>query len=428
VHQSVCTEQEKAMRQLQREIQSIQAELKSIRADTKSSARSVSLLEVERSANEQVPYEPLLDASLLDEPLLNASSLYELSLAEFAQAPASSIAPTIVRQPLQNQTHDLEGQPTQKREVECFPIFSQSDTQPSQLAAVIEQLRHHASKGSSTRTGTTSTATKRSGQRSSQSSRQVGQQAGRQAVPAQKVVAIQQLLEQKAQQINELSSQQEAVILELMEISGQFGRNNDHTNTNLKLGNELALECEVAEIPYVERDPNGILILTNRVIDQPRAVNYPLTAKATKNSRQRSRKSNQNGIHLLGRMWRGIWQPVVWVGTSSVNVAEFVLGNTQAKPRRKGYRGSGRRAVASTADMPVTLREVATLVVGAALLRIMLDWVVLSYPMLWLPSILVMITPAAFAIYRSTIKPPTGFAWGYRLAAILIGLLIGGRL
>ncbi|NJO78144.1 MAG: hypothetical protein HC827_06195 [Cyanobacteria bacterium RM1_2_2] len=392
------------MKQSRIEIKSIEAELRSIRADTKSS-RLVSLLEAD---------------SPPDQPLMQESPYQSHQVAQLysplaASTTASTIAPTIVRQPSEQKRTPV-GLSSQgasappKREIQCFPISNQvSQSQSStisqaQLSSVIEQLRQSSPEGKSKKTG-----------RYSASSRQQ---------------AIRQLVEAKAKQINDLSTQQETAILELMDLSGQLNPGDQETDADFRLQNEFNVECEVAEIPYVERDRNGILVLTNRSIDQAKtpakAETERVAAKATKSSRSRHRNS-RNGIHLVEHIWRWIWKPIVWVGSASVNA----IGATHSgehTARRKGYRGSGRRAITSAPEMPVTLKEAAILVVGSALLRISLDWVVMSYPLLWIPSILVMIAPAAFAIYRSTVKPPAGFAWGYRLFAILIGLLLGGRL
>lgn len=388
------------MRQSQLEIKSIEAELRSIRADAKSS-RTVSLLEAEGSK----------------------LSLQE-SLNQLSHQPAS-IAPTIVRPSTHEQIHERRDErkvepnvkPKSKREVECFPIaLPLAQTQPdavsqAQLESVIEQLRHY------------SEAATRSPRR--QSSRRQGSHRKQ----TLQVNAIRQLLEEKAKQINDLSTQQEAAILELMQISGQLNQECEKADTVTELKNELALECEVAEIPYIERSRNGMLVLTNRAIEartrreQTTKIAKPsVKPPAVKSPRQRQR-NHRTGVSFVGRLWRWVTQPVLWLGSATVNAVGVAGAHT-----RRQYRGSGRRAAASAPEMPVTLTEAATLVISSALLRLLLDWIVASYPMLWIPSILIMITPAAFAIYRATVKPPTGFAWGYRLFAILIGLLLGGRL
>jgi hypothetical protein len=401
------------MKQSRREIKSIEAELRSIRADTKSkksTAGSVSLLEAG-----DLPNQPSSQESLYQSPHQVGQKHSPIITS------ASTIAPTIVRQPIeQSQTPDLaelgpdagransDISAQQKRQVECFPIGIQASQShhgthslisQAQLASVLEQLRQSSSKS------------KKTGRRSGTSRQQ----------------AIRQWVEEKTQQINDLSTQQESAILELLSLSAQLTQADE---IDSELQNELNLECEVAEIPHIERDKNGILVLTNRSIDQvqlqAKAANERVTAKTGKSSRLRYH-SSPNRVRLIGQIWRWIWKPVVWIGNASMNAAGLI-DRKEHTPRRRGYRSSGRRAATLSPEMPVTLKEAALLVVGSTLLRIGLDQVVISYPMLWIPSVLVMIAPAAFAIYRSTVQPPTGFAWGYRLFAILIGLLLGGRL
>lgn len=70
----------------------------------------------------------------------------------------------------------------------------------------------------------------------------------------------------------------------------------------------------------------------------------------------------------------------------------------------------------------------ALLFIGvAAIARIGMDWLLVSYPMLWPVVIALVITPAAIAIYRSTVAPKASFAMGRQLLLVMIGLLIGGR-
>lgn len=384
------------MRQSQLEIKSIEAELRSIRADT-TSARSVSLLEA------------------------GAKPSLQESLNHLSDQP-NSIAPTITRPPIHEPFHEQSYEqaheqaheygtepriePKPKRKVECFPIAAPSTqiqldaVSQAQLESVIEQLRH----------GEAARNPRRQGSRSQTSRRKQTVQ----------VNTIRQRLEEKAEQINALSTQQEAAILELMQISGQLNQEHQEIKTNPQLKNELAVECEVAEIPYIERNRNGMLVLTNRAIEA--RTRREQTAKVAKSPAAKSPRQRRTNFSLIGRIWRWTTQPVLWLGAVTVGAVGLAGAHT-----RRQYRGSGRRAT-SAPEMPVTLTEAATLVIGSALLRVVLDTVVVSYPLLWLPSILIMITPAAFAIYRATVKPPTGFAWGYRLFAILIGLLLGGRL
>jgi hypothetical protein len=74
------------------------------------------------------------------------------------------------------------------------------------------------------------------------------------------------------------------------------------------------------------------------------------------------------------------------------------------------------------------LKEAVALFLGAVIVRLVLDMVMTSFPMLGTPVIALVVTPVAIAVYRSSSTPQAGLIWGYRLLIIMIGLLIGARL
>jgi hypothetical protein len=404
-----------AMRQSQAEIKAIEAELRSIRADSR-----VTLLEPEQTAN--------------------ASSTTHLN-------PRQPIAPTIERQgqPGPQATSTRPAQAQSVRSVECFPFpssyeFDQVEWQPASIA-------------SSTR--------KQSARTSNSAARKTTQRTSR----TPQLNQARYLLAEKASQINALANQQEAIILELISLSDQ-----------LEPELEPVCEYDLAEIPYVETDDSGTLLLTSRALD----------LSWLDQGNRRSRR----GLHrvafglvggligglvglvsliwqaawaLLGALLRALLKLVVAIGKVLTMPLKWLLGQSGSRQAartaqtmdqtghnfdhlfdqgfdqadyvssqafdqtpsqsKRHYRGSGRRL-----EKPFTLTEAALLVLGSALLRYGLDWLVGLYPVLWLPSLLVMLTPAAIAVYRATVIPKTGFAWGYRLFAIMIGLLLGGRL
>jgi hypothetical protein len=216
------------------------------------------------------------------------------------------------------------------------------------------------------------------------------------------------MLAEKAHQINQLSTQQEAVILELITLSEQIESAN--------------AVCETAAVPHVA-DAAGTLVLTSRAVQLP-----PAERRA-----HRSHAHRNHGNHLMlastGAVWQGTWGLLTLLGrVSSFLLSPLGLLLDQRPRRAAGRRASGRRVLERQATEVFTFQEAAILVLGAAMLRVGLDLLVASYPMLWVPSLLVMLAPAAIAIYRSTLVPQTGFIWGYRLFSLMIGLLLGGRL
>lgn len=347
------------MRPSQAEIKAIEAQLRSIRADS-----SVTLLDPN-------PATPAVISAIALPPISPKIEPAARPAAPAASAPAAS------------------AQTAKKRSVECFPIAKSNsiDTrQTSVQAGLGTQLAIEA---------------ERSGQRRSRSRASLSHH------PQQAIAR--QLLAEKAHQINVLSTQQEAVILELITLSEQL--------------ESASTVCETAEVPHVDADAAGTLVLTSRSIEFP-----PVERR-----RRRSRNS-----HLMfasaGAIWQGRgWQGWGWLnalgrlGSSLISPLRLLERKPERKLRQVDRRASRRASGRRTAE-EFTFLEAAILVLGSAMLRVGLDLLVASYPILWVPSLIVMLTPAAIAIYRSTLAPQTGFIWGYRLFSLMIGLLLGGRL
>jgi hypothetical protein len=67
-------------------------------------------------------------------------------------------------------------------------------------------------------------------------------------------------------------------------------------------------------------------------------------------------------------------------------------------------------------------------IAGAIAYRISTDWLISLAAHLWLPGILILITPAVLAVGLSTSYPKLSLVLGYRLVLVMMGLLIGGKL
>jgi hypothetical protein len=367
------------MRQSQVEIKAIEAELRSIRAE------------------KALPHDQ--SVTLLD-PTLPRST-----------PEAQSISPKITPSPPASRSAARAAKPDVKR-VECFPLPNSQFGQPAPSARPSESVRRF---------------------------KQVQTQFIKDTSRQQQEM-MRHLVSEKAKQINHLSHQQEKMILELMKLSNQLEQNLPISSTRKRRNSEPICEYEAAEVPYVDTDRSGTFILTTRAVESLHPDDA--SAEVAQSLRHRSRKLRLPLLYQMGlSVWRLTWTVVNGVGAVSIaavgTVGKMITAplrwllagestvEESAAPRRKTYRGSGRRAVAT--EM-VTLQSLVLTVAGAAVLRIAMDWLVASHPALWLPSVFIMLLPALIAIYRSTVTPQTGFAWGYRLFAILIGLLLGGRL
>jgi hypothetical protein len=100
--------------------------------------------------------------------------------------------------------------------------------------------------------------------------------------------------------------------------------------------------------------------------------------------------------------------------------------NLQKSPR---IQRQSPRVNESSAQFPtLTIQDAAMWIAGAAAVRIILNIVLITQPALKPLFLMVMVAPAAIAIYQVTTVPKAGFVTAYRLLLMMIGLLLGGRL
>ncbi|HEY9699655.1 MAG TPA: hypothetical protein V6D10_20510 [Trichocoleus sp.] len=232
----------------------------------------------------------------------------------------------------------------------------------------------------------------------------------------QQLQASLRLLEAQAKHINHLSRTQEAAIRELQTIAQQVEREwqaveqvqNDWAGQPITPSPGplwSACEYQAITLPHVaERDQGGFQLGT-RAIDLTQAYRDAAETAQTLRQRQEQTQTTPRPRKRSRPFWAKYLQ-------------QWLPSHAEPATTLK----------ASTPSDPFTLQETLTLLVGAALTRILLDLLLQAFPLLWLPTMLLLIAPALFAAYRSTTQPQTGIVWGYRLCMIMLGLLIGGRL
>lgn len=131
---------------------------------------------------------------------------------------------------------------------------------------------------------------------------------------------------------------------------------------------------------------------------------------------------------LVRGLARGMGQVLGWVRQEGNGTAHPPL-----QPRSRLHRSSRRSRHAQTQPDSLLLPEfslkgAALWICGAAVARAMINLLRVSLPG-WQPLwLLLLLLPAAIAIYQVRQSPASGFVAAYRLLLILVGLLIGGRL
>ncbi len=254
---------------------------------------------------------------------------------------------------------------------------------------------------------------------------------------------IQRNLELQVQRVNQLAAQQEAAVLELKAMFEKVGQEqkselpNSKPNPNLPLYNsvhsnsvlrssEVVYDYQAVAVPYVEKTKQGSWIVRTRSVDLFKAEREAaLVAEALRYRTHRHSASDkphhQLQITQAFDHWGSSFLRFCLKTVRSFSHAKQTQKQSQRRKKTKTVRSSHPHAVP-------TAQESLMFIVGAILLRIVMEWVVQVYPMLWLPMVVAMVMPAIVAVYRSTITPQSGFLWGCRLTLLMLGLLVGGRL
>ncbi len=227
------------------------------------------------------------------------------------------------------------------------------------------------------------------------------------------------LLEAKAQHINQLSAQQEAAMQEMKTLAERLERDwraMERQQEPFTDGQDLPPLCEYLEtlVPFIERNEDGAFVISSRSVDLFRAEREATLMAQNLRTRSvhtvRPAKPSFNGLTLVG---------------NGLAILRRLIPSAIATPPRRITRN---RPTRHTAPETMSLGQALLWVVGAAIARKLLNLVLISHPGLWLPVTMILVSPALFAAYRATVAPESGMTWLYRLLAVLVGLLIGGRL
>jgi len=250
-----------------------------------------------------------------------------------------------------------------------------------------------------------------------------------------KVAAIGRL-EAQAQRINALSIAQEAAMLELKAIAERLERDwraSEITQQPHLGGEDVPLICQylTTAVPHIEKDKDGSYVLTLRDIDLFRAEREatfnahklrqgtPQPLSRNKTRHPHSHRHSSSGIHSQIESFSQLLRK---------SLGGVVRSLTLPKSHPPSLK-TARSQAAHASELPdFSMQDAILWVLGAIVVRVGLDLLLIAHPGLWLPVVGLIVTPAAIAVYQATVAPQSGFVWGYRLLLIMIGLLIGGRL
>ncbi|MEB3337303.1 MAG: hypothetical protein VKJ46_07580 [Leptolyngbyaceae bacterium] len=225
-------------------------------------------------------------------------------------------------------------------------------------------------------------------------------------------------LEAQAQHINQLSTDIEVALFELKEISAQVHREQKALRQSdgtafPEMDKPPVYECSIATVPQIQPREDGSLVLNMRQIDLLRAereaeINAQFLRQRAHQKRLMPLQDQNHAQEFLAKTARG-----------AIPSVSFAI----APPFRRWLK--------SVLDLPqgmsARVSDGVVWIVAAAVIRLGLQVIVNAYPALWMPAVLVLITPALIATYQITFMTQSGLILGYRLLLLLVGLLLGGR-
>lgn len=211
--------------------------------------------------------------------------------------------------------------------------------------------------------------------------------------------------------------------------------------------NQLAVEQEAALLQFLD-------MVEQLRADCPRSNLEADELLASQGFGELVQKRARGVLSVSRQLLEGVGGAIVLLGTAMIDRIHALrikaaMGDTSATEQTAPFvrRSIGlRHSAASSPDRPSapnlpqedpesaqieilpTLQEILMLTLGSAISRAVLDRIVQFYPALWFIAVLLMVIPAAIAIYQTHRSPRSGFLWGCRLTLILVGLLLGKRM
>ncbi|MEM9947099.1 MAG: hypothetical protein AAF810_13655 [Cyanobacteria bacterium P01_D01_bin.36] len=270
-------------------------------------------------------------------------------------------------------------------------------------------------------------------------------------------------MEVHAQNINERSQQQAADILALKRSAQQatlaIRRQGIHSHPQLDIIAKFLEQYPSAAVPHLARDSQGHFALSHNTVNlhhaEQEALNtaetlrnrqtvseraYQSTGQSTKRNASETAQSTLVPASYENPFERSPFAHPVAAGPS---VDEYLEEETtpsrhHSRHSRKGQRwaldprrlfgrmrgGAGRLGGGSG----FSWIDGAIWFSGAAIARIMIESIVLSYPILRMPLLLILFSAISLAIYRVVVSKSTNLTSAYRLGITLLGLFLGSSL
>ncbi|PSN20700.1 hypothetical protein C7271_00755 [filamentous cyanobacterium CCP5] len=235
-------------------------------------------------------------------------------------------------------------------------------------------------------------------------------------------------LSQKAQEINNLSVQQERAMLEMKDVAERWQRELKACIDSADISpavaeslmGEFLFDCESAVLAWADSRADDI-VLTYRSADLDQATREANQLAHT--LRQQSVANFGPGSDRWLDEWQTFWaEPVnglreawTWLHSSLQQWWQAAAGQSSRRPYRRPSAPS------------FTLIDGVIWLGSGIFSRIILDFVLSLYPGLWSVAVAIVTAMTAYALYRATLAPKLDFSLAYRVLLAIGGLIIGGR-
>lgn len=234
--------------------------------------------------------------------------------------------------------------------------------------------------------------------------------------------------EAELQRFNSLAQQQEAAILRLKQLAEHLTRelSPQELDAHPQLA-EIAAFFEIHDsltVPVIASDHHGRFSVQYHLVDF-----YQAEREADSTARRlRHRFQERSPQHRWEQPELPLDEPspeLTGSWWSELLTAISDGWNDRSKPLAGKWKRP-RQALPSRRSR-LSVMDAAIWFSGAAILRMLLDMFVQSYPVLWIPLVGGLIVIVAIALYRTILTYPVNLGFSYRILIALAGLFIGGQ-
>lgn len=237
-------------------------------------------------------------------------------------------------------------------------------------------------------------------------------------------------IEVQAARVEQLSTELRAAMAQLKTMTQSRS-----VEASLQLNQECSSEALSIATDTATDTATDHQVVQNSQLSEEAATANTAGAQSPEASLNQAKQNATSTAQLLRRL-RHRQRPSDRLRPRRVEPTRKTAQRTSSKPlsfaKRYRWWSQVRRWVRASMQLPVGMpalvSDAAVWVAIAASLRVGLQTLIQTYPVLWLPVVALVAGAAMLTTYQAVFNSAVGSVWGYRLLLVVIGLLLGGRL